>query len=152
MKLYVQQVDGEDGVNCRAVRIDDDRGQKMPGVRAVNIQHRFNQPAWVIVEIIVNGRDVVFGSPPVAPAPSLRELITRAVPCPHQICEWETIGTHRADGTFEGGVRFTWRDARFTVDHNLEVAEVKGGMLGSTPIAAMLEALLKAKSHETVQN
>lgn len=144
MKLHIQQVDG-DGINCSAVRIVDDRGQKVPCVRSVVVNHTIGGPAFVTVELVVNGRDIVFGLPPVPvrSANDLRELITRAMPRPNEFSDWETLGVHKADGTFEGEVRFTWFEFRFTVNHVLQVAEVKGGMLGATPVADVIETILK---------
>jgi hypothetical protein len=73
MKLNIDfQHDPETG-RPRSV-ITDDRGERMPCVRSVDVKYRYPKPSGeittVLVELVVNGRDVTLGRPIAAEATS----------------------------------------------------------------------------------
>ncbi len=60
MKLNITFVLDVDTGKERAL-ITDDRGLPMPGVRAVTVDYRFDEPTIVTIELVVNRTDVTVG-------------------------------------------------------------------------------------------
>jgi hypothetical protein len=67
MRLYISQPAG-DGVRCRAFAIYNERGEKLPCVTSATIIHDIDNVARVSIDLVVDGRNVVFGDPPDVPA------------------------------------------------------------------------------------
>lgn len=70
------------------------------------------------------------------------EIITKALPYPEHITDWDFSSS-------EDSVRFTWRGNRFRVDLEYERAEeVKGIMLEGGDLAICVSELIKRQAHK----
>lgn len=64
MKLYVD-VEPGNGINGRNFKIYNQRGERLRCITGANVRYRINDAARIDLSLVVNGRDIVFGRPPI---------------------------------------------------------------------------------------
>lgn len=68
MKLYVSQLPG-DGISGRSFVIYNEAGERLPCVVSATVHHALDDAARIELSLVVDGRGISFGEPPLADAP-----------------------------------------------------------------------------------
>jgi hypothetical protein len=72
MKLYVEQLPGS-GEGGRSFVIYNEAGETLPCIVEAHIHHAHDDAARIGLHLVVDGTNIVFGSPPSVPRPDASE-------------------------------------------------------------------------------